>query len=240
MKRATARKVAPPEDLVEVFDEIEQGSDEWFALRTGILTASVFADVMAEGRDGPDAGVRVNLMRHLAAEIISERPMETFSNAAMQRGREQEPWLIEQYVGEQHRRAFARREEAPSVRLVAFVRRTIRDPLMTEPLVVGCSPDALVGEDGVLETKSMRPDLLVRLLDSGRFPSEHRWQCQGSLWVAGRRWCDLRVGYQDFPLRYECRVEASATDHAALRAQCERFTWDLRKLVERVRARGSR
>src|SRR5262249_15163180 len=96
----------------------------------------------------------------------------------------------------------------------------------------------LVGEDGVVETKSMRPDLLVRLLDSGRFPSEHRWQIQGMLWVTGRKWCDLRIGYEDFPLRGEWRVEASATDAQTLRNQVERFAWDLRQLVERVRKKG--
>lgn len=237
MKPAAARK--PPEDLVEVFDEVEQGGDEWRKLRMGIPTASVFADVMSEGRDGPDTGVRANLMRHLAAEVIFERPMETFASAAMLRGKDHEPWLLEQYDAEMHSRAWARGEEHPGIRRVAFIRRTIRDPLMTVPLFVGCSPDGLVGEDGVIEAKSMRPDLLVKLLDSGRFPSEHRWQTQGSLWVTGRRWCDLCIGYEGFPLRAEYRVEWSATDAQALRNQCEIFVHELRKLVERVKQKGA-
>jgi hypothetical protein len=230
-------KPARLEDLVEEID-VEQGSEEWRALHVGVPSAGIFRAVMAESREGPDTGVRASLLHRMAAEIIFERPMETFSNADMDRGREQEPWLLEQYETEQHRKAFARNATFPGLRRVGFIKRTIRDPLMEEPLVVGCSPDALVEDDGMVETKSMRPNLLVKLLDSGRFPGEHRWQCQGSLWVSGRAWCDLRIGYEEFPLRGEWRIQASDTDAQTLRNQCERFMWDLRKLVERVRAKG--
>lgn len=230
----------PPEDLVEVFDEVEQGSADWHALHIGVPTASRFSQVLAEGKEGPDSGVRMKLLRRLAAEVIFEQPLDSFSNADMARGKDHEPWLLEQYDVEMHRRAFGRDEEHPGIRRVGFVRRTISYPLMAEPLVVGCSPDALVGEDGVVECKSMRPDLLVGLLDSGRFPSEHRAQCQGSLWVTGRQWCDLRIGYQGFPLRYSARVLREEPYIATLRNEVERFAWDLKKLIERVRAKGTK
>lgn len=211
-------------ELVEVFDEIEQGTEEWFALRLGLPTASNFATIMAEGKDGGASKTRAKLLYQLAGEIVTGEPAENYSNAFMERGKQMEAEAREDY---DRRFAFPK---AVELRRVGFVRRTVAPGRF-----IGCSPDSLVGEDGVLEIKTMAPHLLIPLRESGRFPTEHIAQCQGSLWVTGRAWCDLVVFYRGMkPLRYNV-----LRDEAYIRRIDEAvqvFSWELRKIVERERA----
>jgi hypothetical protein len=221
--KPAARK--PPEDTVEVFDEEEypQGSDEWKGLRLGLPTASRFGAIMA---DSEEKVGRTKLMQLLAGEILTGAPMETFSNAAMKHGVEVEPEALEHY-------AFVRGVE---VARVGFIKRTI--PLLAGSLVVGCSPDGLVGADGIVQCKRMQPDLLVALVDGGKVPMGHRPQLQGEMWVAGRRWADLKFYYPGMPVSPTFRFERDEAYIGQLRNEVERFAWDLRKLVARVRQKG--
>jgi hypothetical protein len=225
--RVTAAARKPPEDTVEVFDEVEQGSPEWAAVRMGTITASRMKAVMANGRDGGESKMRATLMRLLAAEIIHGKPMATFSNNSMARGIEMEPWALEHY-------AFTRNVE---VERVGFVRRTIRNPL-GEDLVIGASPDGLVAKNRVLQVKTMQPDLIVEMLDTGRQPSEHKWQCHAEMWVTGRDECDLMIGYEGFPIAPTFSFKRDEALIVEMRRECEKFAWELRKLIERVRQRG--
>lgn len=225
----TAKRIAPKKsepDLVEEF-EFEQRGDEWYAMRIGLCTASVFKTIMASGKDEAESRSRATLMNRMAAEIIFERPMETFTNAAMQRGVDMEPAALEHY-------AFTNGIE---VRRVGFVRRTVRSPLGRD-LVVGCSPDGIVGDDGLVQVKTMQPDLIVKLVDTGRFPSEHRAQCHGELWVTGRKWVDLKVFFEGFPISPIYRIVRNESYIAEVRAAVETFAFELRGLVERVRAKS--
>ena len=224
---ARAKTKAPPEDLVETFD-CEQGSDEWKALRLGLATASVFGQVMADGRNGEPSKTRTKLLYQLAGEILSGQPAETYENDAIRRGRVMEAEALENY-------SFTR---GVQLERVGFVRRTVRNPL-GEDLVVGASPDALVGEDGMVEVKTARPDLIVELVESGRFPSEHKHQVHGGLWVTGRRWCDLKVFYSGMPVSPTFRIERDPAYIATIAAAVETFAFDLKRLVARVKAKGN-
>ena len=68
----------------------EQNSPEWFEARRGIPTASMFATVMAKGKDKGPSLTRATYMRKLAGEIITGEPMENYSNAHMERGHSME------------------------------------------------------------------------------------------------------------------------------------------------------
>lgn len=211
---------------VEFFD-CEQGSEEWFTLRLGMPTASNFSTIMASGKDGGASKTRAKLLRQLAGEILTGVPAETYSNAHMQRGKDMEAEIRENY-------AFTRGVEPT---LIGFVRRAL-----PRGRFVGCSPDSLIGDDGVLEVKTMIPDLMIELVDRGMqgFPSEHRAQCQGSLWVTGRSWCDLRIGYRGMPITPTFRVERDDVFIKEISEAVEVFDYDLRKLVERIRNMSGR
>lgn len=55
----------------------------------------------------------------------------------------------------------------------------------------GCSPDSLVGDDGVLELKVPTPAIQVGYLIENVLPPKYRPQCHGHLYVTGREWCDF-------------------------------------------------
>lgn len=160
---------------LEIFN-CEQGSDEWLRCRMGIPTASEFATVMAKGKGGEPSQTRRTYMYKLAGERISGAPMENYSNSYMERGK-----LLE---GEA-RELYAFMTDADP-QLIGFVSNGF----------AGCSPDALIGEDGLLEIKTKAPHIMIDVILKGDIPPEHIAQMQGALWITGRQWCDLFCYYR--------------------------------------------
>src|SRR5262249_2370549 len=56
---------------------------------------------------------------------------------------------------------------------------------------IGCSPDALIGEDGLLEVKSRRQKFQVGTIIDETMPDDYAIQVQTELLVTGRAWCDF-------------------------------------------------
>lgn len=164
--------------MMQVHD-MEQGTPEWFAVRMGLATASKFATVMAKGRDGGASKTRREYLYKLAGEVITGEPMEHFSNHHMERGHEMEP---------EARRYYAFMHDVEPVQ-VGFITNGPK----------GCSPDSLIGNDGMLEIKTKLPHLMLAVLEADTFPAEHRAQCQGQLWVAEREWIDLNCYWPKMP-----------------------------------------
>lgn len=182
-----------------------QGDAEWFQQRLGLLTASRFADLMAKTKTGPSAS-RKNLITRLVIERLTGCYMETYSNAAMQRGIELEPEARKAY--EDH--------ELISVDLADYVPHPVY-------WFCGCSPDGYVGADGLVEIKC--PSAEAKHYEALRFGShaeEYKWQLQGQLWVTGRSWVDA-VSYDPRFAGFELAIVRVARDEKAiaeLEAEC--------------------
>lgn len=197
---------------VEIID-CEQGSPEWYLARLGIPTASMFSAVMAKG----EGKMRRSYMLRLAAEVITGEPVETFSSFAMERGKVMEA---------EARDLYALTFDA-DLRQVGFVRNG----------AVGWSPDSLIGDTGALEIKTQRADLLIETLLKDDFPSEHRAQCQGGLWVGAREWVDIAVYWPRMPL-FRKRARRDEVYIKNLTGEVERFRSDLAELVNRIQRYG--
>lgn len=145
----------------------EQGSDEWWKARMGIVTASKFATVQAKGKDGGKSVTRGDYMRSLAGEILTGEPApEGYSNAFMERGK-----LLEADA----RTLFAFMNDCEP-QTVGFIRNGRK----------GASPDSLIGENAGLEIKTAIPAVQIERLQRGTLPAEHVAQVQGGLWVSER------------------------------------------------------
>lgn len=216
-------RAAPPE--VQVFDEIEQLSEEWFNLRLGTPTASNFRIMMAHGRDGDESVQRDELMRKLAGEILTGRVAEgKFQTAAMMRGNEMEPAA----------RAYYQRTNFVELRRVGFIRRRLPSGNW-----VGCSPDALIGEKRALEIKTMAPHLLIdRLVKGAGMPPEHRAQVHGTMWVADLEAVDLLLFYEGMPVNPKFTVVRDDKFIREIARAVEVFEYETRMLVEKVRRMG--
>ena len=205
-----------------IYDDVDQGSPEWKALRAGIPTASMFATVMrakGRGEDG-DSKTRLKYVRQVAGEILSGEPMETYENAHMERGR----------IMEEEARSYYAVLSGEPLRRIAFAR--------DDALRAGCSPDALVGERRVLEIKTALPDILIEYLLKNEFPPNHKAQCQGNLWLLERDVVDIEIYWPTMPAPF---IKEAGRDEAFIRdlaAAVARFNEEVDEVVDRVRRYG--
>jgi putative phage-type endonuclease len=150
-----------------------QGSPEWFAARAGKVTASRVADVLSKVKSGESASRR-NYRSDLAVERLTNAKIEGFSSSSMQWGVEQEPLARAAY----------------EVRTGSFVDQVAFVDHPTIPNF-GCSPDGLVGEDGLIEIKCPNTSTHIDTLEADKPPSQYIPQMQAQMACTGRQWCDF-------------------------------------------------
>lgn len=199
---------------MKILSDLVQGTTEWHAARCGRATASEFSSVLAKGQ----GKTRASYLRRIVAERLTGKVAESYTNKHMERGQEQEPMARMAYEA-----AFD-----VQVRQVGFIQHA--------ELMLGCSPDGLIGEDGGAEIKSALPHVHVETMLSGSYPSEHRAQVQGNLWLSERRWWDFISYCPDMPrpLRlYRFRVDRDEAYIKVLENECVSFLADVdRALVQ--------
>ena len=196
-----------------------QGSEEWFAARLNKVTASHFAVVMAKGRGGTASKTRDDYLYTLVAERRNGKREPTYQSKEMQEGTEREPGAREWYEWLYN-----------DVEQVGFVE-------MTDD--VGCSPDGLVGDDGLLEIKCPKPkthyEYIDKYLRRGLIPPCYKAQVQGQIWVCERQWCDFATYHPDGnPNIAVVRVDRDDTYISLLSAAVATFLQDLTELEKRL------
>ena len=154
-------------------NEIIQGSAEWFAIRLGKVTASRVADVIAKTKSGYSTS-RANYMAELIAERLTGTSAESYTNAAMQWGTDNEP---------KARLAYEFQTDA-AVEQVGFVVHPNIDQS-------GASPDGLVGDDGLVEIKCPNTSTHLDTLLGQGVPAKYITQMQWQMACTGRKWCDF-------------------------------------------------
>ena len=192
-----------------------QGSPEWAQARLGIPTASEFASILTKGRGGAESRTRQTYLYKLAGERLTGEVMDSFTSAHMERGK-----LME----EEARSAYSF-VTALECETIGFLRRG----------QAGASPDALIGQDGLLEIKTKLPHLLIEALLKGEFPPEHKAQCQGQLWVAERDWIDLAIYWPGLPIMIT-RAHRDETFITELSTAVTQFNEELDRIVTQVAA----
>jgi putative phage-type endonuclease len=142
-------------------------------LRAGKVTASKVADVLSKVKSGESAG-RKNYRMDLVAERLTGKPADSFTNSAMQWGTDQEPFARIAY--ETYRGLFVE-----------------QIPFMDHPTIewFGCSPDGLIGEDGLLEIKCPNTTTHIEYIQDGKPPSRYIPQMMAQMACTGRKWCDF-------------------------------------------------
>lgn len=160
---------------MKIYREFKQLSPEWWALRRGVPTASEFSKIMTPKTCKMSAEAKTYAYRLLADrhDPLYPRLNNFTANAAMQQGTEME----------KEARAGYELLINLSVDEVCFC--------TTDDGLLGCSPDALVGEDGLLEIKCPQPNTQIGYLMDATLPDEYRCQVHGHLVVTGRKWCDF-------------------------------------------------
>jgi len=152
---------------------IPQESSAWLPSRIGCLTASRFAGAIAKTRTGWAAS-RQKTMIELLAERMTGFAAEHYVNPAMQWGLDHEAQAWERY------------EEETGI-MVA------KSGLFMHPSIpfCGATPDRLIGNDGLGESKCPTTTTHITWIMNGVVPEEYQPQMLLQLACTGRQWVEF-------------------------------------------------
>lgn len=169
-----------------IYDNVEQGSDEWHELRAGTPTSSEFSRLVTS--KGDPSKQMIDYAIQLAADMYAGSPQDRWEgNRWTERGHEMEDSARAYYEN-----TFDDRE----VTRVGYI--TDDDGRM------GTSPDSLVDSLGLLEIKCLKATTHVKVLlylekNGGRLPPDYVVQPQGQMLIAERQWCDVLFWHPELP-----------------------------------------
>ena len=213
---------------ITIHNDLIQGSDEWHAARCGLLTASEMKLVVAP-KPKPETRVKKNgepykerewdpvadndrVRAHvweLAAQRITQYVEPTYIGDAMLRGHEDEILARALYA-----------ERYAPVEEVGFVTND------KWGFTLGCSPDGMVGTDGMIECKSRcqkyQIQTIVEEYREGAIPEDYVLQVQTGMLVTGRTWCDFLSYSGGLPMAV-IRVEADPVMQTAIIEAAAKF-----------------
>jgi putative phage-type endonuclease len=201
-------------------NDIEQRTEEWFAIRCGKVTASRIADIIATTKSGYSAS-RANYEAQLICEILTGKPAESFTNAAMAWGTETEPLARLQYE----------LKTGNMVNQIGFV---------VHPMIeqAGASPDGLVGSEGLIEIKCPYTSTHLDTLLAQKVPSKYITQMTWQMLCTGRKWCDF-VSYDPrLPENLQLfvqRIELDEDYAKKLQNEVVMFLVEVNEKVEKLR-----
>lgn len=191
--------------------DCEQGTEEWFAARCGIPTASCFDKIITStGKKSTQADTYLNQL--IGESFVGVQP--SYSNEAMERGKELEAEARGLFE-------FITDLEVQEVGLC----------YKDESKTVSCSPDGLIGDDSGLEIKCPNLSTHVGYLRDNKLPTKYVAQVQGSMYVTGRQsWYFMSFFPGMKPLIIEVKRDAEFC--ANLSKYLKDFSIELEKVKE--------
>jgi len=193
--------------------ECKQGTPEWFKARAGVPSASNF-DMIITTKGNPSKSAEKYLYK-LAGERVSGLIEESYTNGAMERGKilEDEARQLYQIITD------------TEVKQTGFC--------LVDGDWFGCSPDGLVGDDGLIEIKCPNMATHVGYLVYGKLPTDYFQQVQGQLLVTGRKWCDF-MSYYPAIKPFIIRVERDEDFLFSLNAELKEFCKKLEEVIQKI------
>jgi YqaJ-like viral recombinase domain len=156
-----------------IWHDAAQGSPAWLDARRGVVTGSRFRDARDKLKSGKPSGKQIAYAYDVARERVGGKAPEVYVNAAMRFGTENEPLARLAY-------------ELATGNVVEEVGFCTDDEG-----IFGCSPDGIIGSEGVLEIKSIvSSDTLFTAVVDGDY-SAYMDQIIGYHWLLGCKWVDL-------------------------------------------------
>lgn len=163
---------------IKIYRDLIQGSDEWHALRCGILTASEMDKIITTTLKIADNDDTRSHLFELAAQRVTQYVEPTYIGHDMMRGHEEEVYARIAYA-----KHYAEVEDVGFVTNDKF------------GFTIGASPDGFVGDDGMLECKSRKQKYQFETVLSKGMPANKKINCmmqiQTALLVTERKWCDF-------------------------------------------------
>lgn len=165
--------------MIAKFYDVEQNTDEWQQLRCGRLTSSNLSKVMANYGKAFGEPAKKLAIDIAVQQITGKRESNSYTNAHMQRGHEQEPIA----------RALYEANTFQDVTNGGFFGGEF----------LGGSPDGLVSDDGLIEIKSVIASTHYSNIKRNNIDPAYKWQCIGNLMLTGRNYLDFVSYCSTFP-----------------------------------------
>lgn len=208
--------------VIKFHNDIEQGTDEWFAARCGLLTASEVKHIITPTLKIANNDKTRQHVWEIAAQRISGYVEPSYVGDDMLRGHVDEVLARDLYS--EH---FAPVEECGFVTNDKW------------GFTLGYSPDGLVGDDGLIECKSRRQKYQVQTIvehyRDGTTPSEYMLQLQTGLLVTERKWIDL-ISYSGGLHMIPMRVNADPAMQDAILGAAAAFEKSVNEAIKDYRA----
>lgn len=204
---------------VSYHPDVVQGSDEWLALRCGILTASEMKNIItAKTLKAANNDTTRAHAYEMAFQRISNHVEPQYISDAMLRGQEDEIHAREAYS--QH---YAPVQETGFITTDRF------------GFTIGYSPDGLVGDDGLIECKSRCGKYHVQTIATNEMPDDYLIQVQTGLLVSGRKWLDFISYCAGLPV-FVKRIEANPAIQTAIIEAATAFETRVAEIVQEYHA----
>ncbi len=209
---------------LHIYNEMVQGSDEWLAARCGLITASEVKLLMTPTLKVSSNDEQRSHLYELAAQRITGYVEPHYQSADMERGHFDEVLALQTYA-----------ENVADVEQIGF---------MTNDrwgFKLGYSPDALVGDDGLVECKSRRQKYQLRTVidhvsaGGAGIPAEYILQCQSALLISERAWIDF-VSYCGGMHMVVIRVWPDEEVQSAILAAADSAETKIAEMIETYRA----
>lgn len=199
---------------------MQQGTEEWLAIRLGKITASRVVDIVP-GLKGKYLASRKNYMSELACEILTGKGADNFVSKPMEWGTETEPLARSAY-------------EAITGNMVDEVGFIDHDNIEC----FGASPDGLVNDDGCIEIKCPNTATHIETLTGKAVDRKYVYQMQTVMLCGNRQWCDF--------VSYDCRLPDNLSifikrfnrDEVVIKEikeEVKKFTAELNELIAKLR-----
>ena len=199
---------------MKIITDCEQGSQEWFDLRLGSIGGSSISSVVAGGQ----GKTRTALLYRKAGELLSGSTYESYSNAHMERGLEQEP---------DARAAYEWETDVEVGRAALF---------QSDEPFKHYSPDGVISP-GIIEIKCVIPSVHIETIISDKIPAAYRKQIQWGLHICLCEWCDF-VSYSPLVKDRPIWIKRTGRDEKLIKELDEgadKFITELLMIVERIK-----
>lgn len=199
------------------FINIKQNTDEWHNLRCGKVTSSNLKVIMANYGKAFGEPAKKYAKQIALERITGIKSRSSYTNEAMQRGHDEEPLA----------RMLYEQELFCEVNNGGFFNSDF----------VGCSPDGLIGDNGVIEIKSADSHIHYDRVAKASYDSGYKWQLIGNMKFPERQWIDFVSYCSEYPegqKLYVCRLQASnfADEYKMIDVRIEEF----KRLVDKCEA----
>lgn len=194
----------------------EQYSDKYDHLKYGLATSSNFKNIITPS--GFSSEGWMDYACALIAERCTGKKIDTYQSQWMDRG-----LIMEQEAADMYSQM-----RKVDVKKIGFI--------SNDEGTIGCTPDRLIGDDGLLEIKVPKPSTQIKYLITGEVHKAYWPQLQGQLYVSERRYVDIISYHPTLPPAI-MHVERDEAYIACMHKLIFRFNSYIEKIVDKIAER---